>query len=355
MTDIDPFADVPPSMTGPSMDESGVLREQRSWKRPLIVPRGGTKAVPYTRASSLADYAANTRAIQTWQMRYLARGLGQREDLAALAGVETYNTGWDKDDNPDNQESGRRLDSIIVRALDTARIHEKADMGTAGHTASNPGYEGHVPSRVRDGVADWRRTCRGLTILDTEVFLANDELKSAGTVDHVIDGADLDPDECFGIDLSRHVVALDKKFGQWKARSFEIQLFVYADGELHGRGADWGQRWTYAERYGKPCSTEVAIIAHIPFEGAQAHLVPIDLRHGRIGAELAARNRDWQRGGERKAAPMNPTALVRRKCEQLITQTTSRDAMNTLHATFADVWTPSMTSLATQRLALTSQ
>lgn len=340
-------------------DGDGVLREERSWKRPLITDPADGKVKPYTRASSLADYVSNTRGIQTWRERYLARGMGMREDLAALAAVETYTTGWaDADeDSAANQASGRELDSIIVRALDTARIHEKADMGTAGHKASNPGYTGHVPSRVRDGVATYQGLDRIAERVATEVFTVNHELHSAGTFDHLRDGDDLD-EEVFnktGIHTAGTLVVEDKKFGQWKERAFEIQVASYAGGLVHGRHAEWGKTWTFEEKFGKPVNTKVGLIAHIPFEGSDAWLIPIDLEQGYAGALLARRVHDWQRGGSRKAAPLDTTDMLRARAKHLIVSATTSAEMNAIAAEFADVWTPSMTALGKQRLALTTK
>jgi hypothetical protein len=118
---------------------------------PVLFDRMGTEA-RYTRASSLATYIENLTHIKKWEMRYLCKAMGQNEDLAALAAVETYSTGIsDAVFGRDKSESGKRLDEIIQRALDRVRIHEKADRGTAVHGATEPGAPAGV-ERLRPAV-----------------------------------------------------------------------------------------------------------------------------------------------------------------------------------------------------------
>src|SRR5680860_47061 len=115
--------------------EGEVFRDQG---RPVLVPRSvspsaGIKVV-YTRASSMAEYVSDSQHFHKWEMRGLARGLGIREDLAALAASETYCSGLTNvPERGEKARSGRRLDAIIERAHDAVRWHEKADYGTAFH------------------------------------------------------------------------------------------------------------------------------------------------------------------------------------------------------------------------------
>ena len=88
------------------------------WGRPLLFPRGHDAdcadcaglspdqqphRTPYTRASSFADYLDDFSHLHTWEMRYLARGLGRHRDLAMLAAAECYTTGFDKGDEKANR------------------------------------------------------------------------------------------------------------------------------------------------------------------------------------------------------------------------------------------------------------
>lgn len=345
MTTLNPLYATSTASSDSPLGDDGVLRESR-WKRPLIKPPGSEVAVPYTRASSLADYATNQRGIHTYEMRTLAVGMGVSEDLCALAATESYRPGFTTETPDEHVASGRRLDRIIERAMDRVGVDAKADMGTAGHSATNPDYDGHVPSRVVDGVAAWRLAVRGFKILDTEVFTANHRLRGAGTFDHLLDGDGLVVD-LYGeqVDCTGTVVVVDKKFGKFKRDSFEIQTAVYAGGVIHGKFADWGKTWSYEEKYGKPANQVVGLIAWIPFEKAEAVFIPVDLRQGRWGAGLAAEVRDYQRGSKRMAAPLDTVELARKRAAQLLGDATSVEELNGVYAQFSDVWTKSLTTI----------
>ena len=189
-------------MTNPAsfwdMPEPDVKRG--SGGSPMLVPEAfedheDPMRVEYTRASYMADFIESKTHIHKWEMRYLARGLGQNEDLAALAATETYSTGLETEFFDPNQTraktaSGRRLDSIIERTFDRVKLHEKADRGTAVHGFTEPGAPSgsEIPARLALPVeAFWeknRREC--IETLGTELFTANDITMSAGTFDHSV-------------------------------------------------------------------------------------------------------------------------------------------------------------------------
>lgn len=208
------FADFFDVQLGPARDR---------WDRPLLIPRGGSESdrKPYTRASSLANMIEDHTGVHKWEMRYLAVGLSRRMDLVRLAAGEVYTTGFDKPDDKTNKQSGGRLDEIIERALDTAKIHEKADYGTAVHARTEPGNEGVDPDEMqaRDVQSFWDLTREnGLVHIGTELFTANDELGSSGTFDHLtyVPG--------FGICVT------DKKTSKTPKMSYDVQLTSYAGG-----------------------------------------------------------------------------------------------------------------------------
>lgn len=220
MTSIDDFFGAA-KPDGPPRDRYG---------RPLLLPRGAQDPdrLPYTRASSLADYLDDFAHLWKWKMRYLARSLGQNPDLAALAGAENYTTGFDKGDEKDNRMSGRRLDEVIERALDRQGISVKADYGTVVHAMTEPGHDGNAgwyQNAEKDAESFWDYCKRqGIVLLGTELFTANDRLMVSGTFDHLafVPG--------YGICI------VDKKTSSSvHGESFRIQLATYAGADLY----DW--------------------------------------------------------------------------------------------------------------------
>lgn len=291
----------------------GIVARDVSDGAPMIVPRGETEPVKYGRASGLADYLAkDIFGIKRWEMRYLAIGLGQRPDLAALAAVESYTTGLGMvrpEQTPqENRASGARLDEIIARALDHAGIHEKADAGTVAHAATEQGYTGPVPSTIAHVVDAYRELTAGLVTVATEVFVANDATRTAGTFDHAYRFEDQklagELSEELGVDLTGTMIG-DKKTGKnMHVGDFEIQLGgTYADGEVYlgppvvSYDADTeyreDQRIPLSDYFGDRVNASTGLLVHISTTGSpKPRVLPIDLERGRRLAKMACAVRD---------------------------------------------------------------
>lgn len=251
---------------------------------PVLVPKGidpasGIRA-RYTRASSLAEHIENQAHIHRWEMRYLAKAMGQNEDLAALAAVERYSTGIsDAVYGREKSASGRRLDAIIERALDRVRIHEKADRGTAIHGATEPGAPAGV-ERLRDAVAAFSRINQQecIKLVGTEMFTANDEIMSSGTFDHLV----LVP----GHPLLTDYVVADKKTGRFSPFEWCVQISSYANGEPYNLNDDTRPAWP------GPINKDWGLVWQIDSDEQSVKLWIIDLQFGWRMAKLAAAVRD---------------------------------------------------------------
>lgn len=257
---------------------------------PMLIPRGlegsGTRAA-YTRASYLADQIEEKGHIHKWEMRYLAKAMGQNEDLAALAACEVYSTGVsDAVFGREKTASGRRLDEIIERALDRVRIHEKADRGTAVHGFTEPAWwdgshtEEQIPKSLRAAVASFWEANRkeAVEIVGTEIFTANDITMSAGTFDHAV--------KVHGHDLLDDIVIGDKKTGSFDPFSWCVQISSYANGEPYRLDDDARPGWP------GPVNLDYGLVWHIDVPKGATTLYMIDLRIGWELAQIAARVRD---------------------------------------------------------------
>lgn len=263
----------------------GVIRDGRG--RAMLIPKGvpaksGVR-VPYSSASGLADHIADPNFFHTWELRYLAKGLGQRPDLARLAASEVYSTGlYARFERGEKQASGRRLDSIIERALDHAQIHEKADYGSAFHQHTEPGAprpaEGD-PEMTRDVESfedTLRREC--IKIIETEVFTANDVTMSAGTYDHGV--------RVLGHPTLDGYVIADKKTGRVDPLHWAVQIASYANGEIYGRENDMRQDIS------NEINLEWGLVIHTGALTGKTTLYPVDLTLGWEVAQAAAVARD---------------------------------------------------------------
>lgn len=230
MQELDDFLDHFLAVDKPPRDKSG---------RPMLIPRGIEVAdenrVPYTRASGLGDLLEEFSFLWKWKMRGLAVGLAQSVDLVRLAAAETYTCGF-TDDEKANRASGRRVDEIIERAMDRAGVDMKADYGTAIHARTEPGNDTIDPDekQAADVASCWDLWIDlGVVNLGTEIFTANDELRSAGTFDHLsyVPG--------YGI------VVTDKKTSSKAKATYDIQLSSYSHSDVYDPDTD--ERMTLEE------------------------------------------------------------------------------------------------------------
>jgi hypothetical protein len=278
VSDADGFFD-PPDFDPNDPDlVPGVERDGSG--QPLIRQPDGSR-LAYTRASSLGDFITEQAHLHVWELRYLARQLGKNEDLAALAGLETYSTGFDEDSVTKSQ-SGKRLDDIIRRALDRGRIHERADYGTVIHARTEPSNEGYTPIRAAvDMHAFWELIEEnGVKIGGTELFTVNDKIRSAGTFDHLV------WTEQYGWTIA------DKKNGRnINGLGFSAQFASYGYGELYDPQTETRSPLTTLTG-GEPINLDVAILFEVKDGQARARAVPIGPERGWKAAQLAAEVRD---------------------------------------------------------------
>lgn len=250
---------------------------------PLIIQPDGSR-LAYTRASSLGDYIVETKFLRAWELRYLARQMGKNEDLAALAGLETYSTGFDED-AVTKSASGKRLDSIIQRAFDRGRMQERADYGTVTHALTEPGNEGYEPVRfAADVQAFWEFVeLNDIKILGTELFVVNDELQTAGTFDHLIWHPVYGP------------AIADKKTGRnINGLGFSVQFATYSRAKLYDVAT--GERTDLTSLTdGEPINPDWAILFEVHDGKCLARRVPIDGNRGYRAAIVAAEVRDMRR------------------------------------------------------------
>ena len=299
----------------------GVVLPRSDSGDPWIVPRGQTEPVQYDRASNLAAYLVkDIFGIKKWEKRLLLESAAKNPDITALAAVEGYNTGLGLVQPllsaEENKASGKRLDDLIARLEDRIGMHEKADMGTVAHAATEPGFNGVVHPLAVDAVAAIHELTAALEIIATEVFVANDATRSAGTFDHAYYIADqalarelgehFTEKLGFTVDLTGALIG-DKKTGKnVHIGEFEVQIGgTYAFGDVYqgppvlsdrlDREEDVyvDQRLTLEEYFGGPVNRTTGLLVHASTTGApKPRVLPLDLQRGHRLALQAAIVRD---------------------------------------------------------------
>lgn len=243
--------------------------ERDRWGRPLVVPPGGGKPVPYTRCTTYVDALDSKEGLMRWRSRMTALGLAARPDLA-LAVQST---------DPDDKTA---LDSVVEQALDAAKASAAATTGTALHQLTERVDEGGtldglaLPDEHRASMDAYRRATGHLEWSAVEQFRVHDELRIGGTADRVavVDGAS---------------VICDIKTGSIDyPGKFAMQLAVYAHSTIYDPAT--AQRHSDAP----PMDVERGLIIHLPAGEGECTLHWIDLQAGWSAVELAGRVREWR-------------------------------------------------------------
>lgn len=302
------------------------------WGRPLIRPAGASYEIAYTRASSLGEYATSSHGLHRWQQRLLTRGMGVREDLAALAAALP--------ELGDNAEENARikaeLDRIGNEAMSAVGRDWKANYGTAVHGLVDG--DGVVPERMKDDVSSYHEKMAGTTELLRNKFVACDALRSAGSFDTFRQWP--------GDELGKIV---DVKTGMMKPHAMAVQLAVYANGELYDHTTHQRSPWPMT------VDRRVGIIAHVARGEGKTTLYRVNLEVGMRGAREAVGSRDYAAipAGE-ILEKIDPEKIKLDRHREVMFAISLADCQQTLVNIWEankDIWSPGLTHLGQQRLA----
>jgi hypothetical protein len=149
----------------------------------------------------------------------------------------------------------------------------------------------------------YRNVCKdhGLKPLAAEVFVANKDLRTAGSFDRLVEGPD-------GVARILDIKTIGAKkdaqaAAKWTGNSWAIQIATYANSKPY----DGENGWLEWEDVGlrPPASKGVnAYVAAIPRGSGKCFLIDIDLTEGFRLAQLAAEVRDARRS--KPASPRLP-------------------------------------------------
>jgi hypothetical protein len=146
------------------------------WGRPMVTPPGGGKQIPYQRVTTFVGVLEDTYNLARWQMRMVALGLVDREDLLLAAAAHRH----DKD----------KLNQVCEDACEAAKAHAAATTGTALHSLVDQHDRGtldlqKVPAAYRPDIEAYDQATQNLDVVAIEQFGVLDDLKVAGTWDRI--------------------------------------------------------------------------------------------------------------------------------------------------------------------------
>ena len=247
----------------------------------------------FTRASSLAKTLEDQGGLINWKAKMAAKGIADSEQLRALAATTPI------DDY--------RWRDIVERACEQAGASNAADLGTSIHAATEAwDLHDERPAGPKAVVADaeaYRHVCKQheLKPLAAEVFVANKDLRTAGSFDRLVEGPD-------GVARILDIKTIGAKkdaeaAAKWTGVAWAIQIATYANSKPY----DGEKGWLEWEDIGlrQPAAKGVnAYVAAIPRGSGKCFLIDIDLTEGFRLAELAAEVRDARRS--KPASPRLP-------------------------------------------------
>lgn len=315
--------------------------------RPLVIPPGGGKPVPYTRCTTYVGAVEDTWALSRWQQRMVALGLAERKDL--LLSVAAH------------REDKGMLDQLCESAAEAAKARAGATIGTALHSLTEQmdrGLDvGTVPPEYAPDLAAYADATKDLTAVHIEEFTVLDRLKIGGTPDRVV-----------RYQGKRFIADLKTGAIEWGFVKIAAQLAVYARSSLYD--PETGARTPHGAELDK------GIVIHLPAGTGECRLYWIDLLTGWDAVRIARDVRE-KRGmkfaqvmtafgnvvepvsitepsldlGPNTGTPVTDSfSLTPTLAEQIVASTT-REQVTALWAQHASEWTPDLTEIAKQHLA----
>ncbi len=265
----------------------------------MLYPPDGGKKVAYSRPSTMAKWMDSKEGLVNWKASQAMVGLMMSKSLQARVSAIIART-----KNDYYRENKDALKSLVETATQIAQASARADLGTAFHEFAELLDAGFldwnlVPEGLRGPLEAYRDTTGVMTPLDSEVFVAIDEvsnpdlpprlqknIRGAGSLDRVYSHPDLG------------VVVGDLKTGSDEPRyplGVTTQVAIYSrgsryrDAEFPGvPGFDDGEPNLDGTAWRKPIhpnlNPDVGILVHCPLEKVgnryECALYPLDLKKG---------------------------------------------------------------------------
>lgn len=272
------------------------------WGRPYVSNDGGPlkfvkgKATPvnaegYTRVSTLAGALDDKSSLIDWASANAMVGMVKDPSVSAQIGSLTskYGDPWYA------PEGKKALKPLIKRAQEAGGSDRASGLGTSVHEFTEVIDEGRWPEYAPAELVPWlhayRERMEGFECLGMEMFVVNDELKTAGSFDRVWRMPD------------GRVVVGDLKSGRSDNTyplKVSLQVAVYANSERYDQAT--GER----SPIHPDLDVSTGLLVHAPILGGgkpEVKVYPLDLVRGLELARLAVQVREarsWERSKDAK-------------------------------------------------------
>lgn len=312
--------------------------------RPLVIPAGGGKPVPYRRCTRYVDVIADKYQLQQWEKRQVAIGLAQRDDLrlSVLAHLD------DK----------KALDRACQDSKEYALGGAAATRGTAFHAFTDLADRGDdlppgLPANVLRTLDAFREATRDLKVIHIESKTCLDTHQVAGT-----------PDRIYQYKGERFIGDTKTGSTRYGVQKIASQLAVYSRSWLYDVAT--GARDTHG------ASTNRGIVMDVDLDACTVDLLWVDLEAGWQAVQVAKQVWDQRALDKRSAlvAPFGPTERpslhlekqAEAKAEQrtendqerllrMIAASPTAEVIRNLWAANEAIWTDDLTVAAKQRIS----
>jgi hypothetical protein len=253
------------------------------WGRPLIIPRGGGKPIPYARASSLAKALDDLNQLMMWKQRKTLEGVLRRPDLLTQAAGAIANGDPDTD-----WPTKKALNAIAAQAMEAAGSSKGSSAGTGLHALTEAIDRGEEPLYVP--VADkirleaYREAVAPLTALESETFIVCDELNSAGSFDRLW-GVPSGYTDSRGYTFKHDAVVIgDLKSGKSEA---DYPLATTTQESIYAKGKRYNPETGERDVLHPDLDDTIGLLVHLPPSGG-CEVIALDLAKGWLAAQQAA-------------------------------------------------------------------
>lgn len=252
-------------------------------------------AVPYARMSAIAKPLDTKENLAEWAAAQAA--VGVMLDASARSEIVTLINEFDADpwnaDEGDQAHSGKsRLKAAVEQARTTAGQHTAASAGTEFHKLAELVNSGREPRLVQDHLKplldEYRMAVAPIRFLRQELFVVNDELRRAGSLDYLLQLPD------------GRVMVSDLKTGKWDVQypmSVTTQVAGLANAVVYDQSTG-ERRWIHPD-----LDTTTGLLVHFPIRQPNPKVAFYELnlelgaRAGRLARDIEGLRKEFGRKG----------------------------------------------------------
>jgi hypothetical protein len=243
------------------------------WDRYMIVPEGEDKAVPHTRATTMAGALDDRYNLEAWLIRMSLWGLVEAPELyAELCALDP--------------EDAAAINAVAKKAKTAAGGDTARDLGTALHAfceKADRGQRFYCPPPYDDDVAAYTAT-----LADLGVEVVPELIERIAVIPSLVVAGRFDRVVKFGSRLMVFDIKTGKRDGAVGAKT-SIQLALYANAAtLYDPKAKKHEPMPEVDR-------QTAMVAHLPLGKARCDIYFVDIAAGWEAAQHAHWVRAWRK------------------------------------------------------------